>query len=279
MEKIIRDKTFDEERALYNLTNARVENCTFAGPADGESALKEAVNVVVENCRFSLRYPFWHTTGFTIKNSLLDEKTRAPIWYSRGGRVYGSTIQGVKCLRECSVVKFEHSNVTSPEFGWRCQNVDIYNCRMQGEYFLFETKTGHIRNLDMKGKYSFQYTEDLLVSDSILDTKDAFWHSKNCTIHNTVLKGEYLAWYSENLTLVNCHIIGTQPFCYCKGLRLIDCELNEADLAFEKSHVSATLTSPVISVKNPASGSIVLPALGEWIRNDPDSRGEVIVRA
>ena len=268
METIIRDKTFDEERALYNLTNARVENCTFAGPADGESALKEAVNVEVENCRFSLRYPFWHTTGFTIKNSLLDEKTRAPIWYSRGGRVYGSTIQGVKCLRECSVVKFEHSNVTSPEFGWRCQNVDIYNCCMQGEYFLFETKTGHIRNLDMKGKYSFQYTEDLLVSDSILDTKDAFWHSKNCTVHNTVLKGEYLAWYSENLTLINCHIVGTQPFCYCKNLTLVNCTMEETDLSFEYSSVNATIKGEVLSVKNPKSGRIEADGYGEVILAD-----------
>ena len=88
-----------------------------------------------------------------------------------------------------------------------------------------------------------------------------------------------MAWYCENVVFDHCVIIGTQPLCYCKNLTLIDCEMREADLAFEKSHVSATLTSPVISVKNPASGSIVLPALGEWIRNDPDSRGEVIVRA
>ena len=49
------NKTFDEERALYHLQNAEVAECTFAGPADGESALKEAREVIVRDCRFSLR--------------------------------------------------------------------------------------------------------------------------------------------------------------------------------------------------------------------------------
>lgn len=40
--EIIKDKTFDEERALYHTIGAEIENCTFAGPADGESVLKEA---------------------------------------------------------------------------------------------------------------------------------------------------------------------------------------------------------------------------------------------
>ena len=53
----IKDKQFDEERALYNLTHGEVTDCVFAGPADGESVLKEARDVKLTNCRFSLRYP------------------------------------------------------------------------------------------------------------------------------------------------------------------------------------------------------------------------------
>ena len=41
MRESINEKQFDEERALYHLQNADVVNCSFAGPADGESALKE----------------------------------------------------------------------------------------------------------------------------------------------------------------------------------------------------------------------------------------------
>lgn len=42
MRTVIESRQFDEERALYNLQNADVKNCVFAGPADGESVLKES---------------------------------------------------------------------------------------------------------------------------------------------------------------------------------------------------------------------------------------------
>jgi hypothetical protein len=66
MENRIISQQFDEERALYHLTDAVVEGCRFEGPADGESALKEARNITVKNCQFSLRYPLWHVEGFTL---------------------------------------------------------------------------------------------------------------------------------------------------------------------------------------------------------------------
>ena len=90
-----------------------------------------------------------------------------------------------------------------------------------------------------------------------------------------MVKGEYLAWYSENLTLENCKIAGTQPFCYCKGLKLINCEMLDADLCFEKSEVEATITTPVISIKNPLAGHIKVPAVGEMIMDDPQAKGIV----
>ena len=70
-------------------------------------------------------------------------------------------------------------------------------------------------------------------------------------MRDSVVKGEYLAWYCENVTFERCRIIGTQPLCYCKGLKLIDCEMEGADFAFERSEVQATVTTPVISIKNP----------------------------
>ncbi|MCM1278861.1 MAG: DUF3737 family protein, partial [Robinsoniella sp.] len=79
------------------------------------------------------------------------------------------------------------------------------------------------------------------------------------------------------LTLVNCKIIGTQPLCYCKNLKLIDCEMLDTDLAFEKSQVEATVTTSVISIKNPLSGRICVPEVGEIIMDDENSKGEVVI--
>ena len=43
--KIIENKVFDEERALYNSENLIVNNIKVQGERDGESALKESRNI------------------------------------------------------------------------------------------------------------------------------------------------------------------------------------------------------------------------------------------
>ncbi len=159
--KMIEDKKFDEERALYGSHGILVKNCSFDGPADGESAYKECSRIKAENCFFNLRYPFWH--------------------------------------------------------------------------------------------------------------------GENITVRNSTIKGEYLAWYSNGLTIINCKIIGTQPFCYCKNLKLIDCEMIETDLAFEKSQVDAAVVTKVDSIKNPLSGRITAPEVGELIMDDAGAKGEVVI--
>lgn len=39
------NQTFDQERALYGIDGITAENCSFDGPADGESAFKEGKNI------------------------------------------------------------------------------------------------------------------------------------------------------------------------------------------------------------------------------------------
>ncbi|MBO5199250.1 MAG: DUF3737 family protein [Lachnospiraceae bacterium] len=276
----IENRTFDEERALYNVKDTEVIGCTFAGPADGESVLKEVRNVIVTDCKFSLRYPLWHAKGFELIRSQMDDKTRAPIWYTDEGRIENCTIKGIKCLRECDRTKIVRSKIESPEFGWKCRGVSIEDSDIVSEYFLFESRDIVIDNLRLKGKYSFQYNKNLHIRDSVLDTKDAFWHGENITVENSIVKGEYLAWFSDGLTLINCHIIGTQPLCYCKNLKLINCTMEGTDLAFEYSDVEADVKGHILSVKNPRSGHIIADSVGEIVREDSimDALGEIRIR-
>lgn len=268
MGKQIENQTFDEERALYHLEDAEVINCTFAGPADGESALKEARNVTVDGCSFSLRYPLWHTHKFRLRGCSMDVLTRAPLWYSTQGSLEDCRIDGIKCLRECEDISMKHCTVNSPEFGWRSRRLRFTDCEMESEYFLFEARDVTIDKMKMKGKYSFQYIENMQIDHSMLDTKDAFWHSRNVTVANSTIRGEYLGWYSEGLTLINCHIAGTQPLCYCTGLKLIGCTMEGTDLAFEYSEVDADVRGEILSVKNPKSGRIAADKIGEIILED-----------
>ncbi len=271
-------KTYDEERALYGEKDIVVKECKFDGSADGESALKEGKGVAAENCFFNLRYPFWHDDGLKITESEMTENCRAALWYSRDIEITDTKLYGIKALRECENVTMKGCNIISPEFGWSVSGIKMEDCTIESEYFMMRSEHLAYKNVRMKGKYSFQYITDSVFEDCVFHTKDAFWHAKNITIRNSTVKGEYLAWYSENVTFENCRIIGTQPLCYCKNLKLINCEMIDTDLSFERSHVNAVITSPVVSIKNPLSGHICVPSVGEIIMDIPDAKGEIITK-
>lgn len=275
--ELIENKRFDEERALYGSHGVTLRNSTFDGPADGESAFKESSDIQVESCFLNLRYPFWHDHGLVIRDSEMTEKCRAALWYSDHVEITGTKLHGIKALRECANVTIRDCSIISPEFGWSVRGITMEDSKAESEYFMMRSQDIVFRNVEFKGKYSFQYIKNALFENCVFDTKDAFWHGENVTVRNSTIKGEYLAWYSDGLTLDHCKIIGTQPLCYCKNLRLMDCEMVDTDLAFEKSQVEATLTAPIVSIKNPASGSITVPQVGEIIRDDPESKGEILL--
>ena len=268
---------FDEERAFYGKEGLLVTKCSFDGPADGESAFKECADIAVKSCFFNLRYPFWHDRGLSISSCEMTELCRAALWYSNDIEIVDSTLGGIKALRECAGVKMERCTVRSMEFGWFTRGIKAKECSISGEYAMMGSLDLHFERVRLEGKYSFQYIENATFESCELYTKDAFWHAKNVTVKNSVVKGEYLGWYCENVTFENCTLIGTQPLCYCKGLRLINCRMEEADLAFEKSEVEASVCSSVISVKNPRSGRILLKGLDELILDDPAAKGEVVI--
>lgn len=273
---LLENRTFDEERALYGSRGVTVRRCAFDGPADGESAFKECADIAAENCFFNLRYPFWHVHGLKLSDSEMTQLCRAAIWYSDHIEICGAKLHGIKALRECSEVTIRNCDILSPEFGWSTRGIRMEDSAAVSEYFMMRSENLVFRDVHLTGKYSFQYIKNAVFDHCVFDTKDAFWHGEQVTVRNSTIKGEYLAWYSDGLTLENCRIIGTQPLCYCKNLRLIRCEMIDTDLAFEKSQVDATITTPVDSIKNPSAGRILVPAVGEIIRDDGDAKGEVI---
>lgn len=274
--EIIENQTFDMERALYASRGVELKNCAFDGEADGESALKESRDIRVSHCFFNLRYPFWHDSGLTIADSEMTQLCRAALWYSTDIEITDTRLHGIKALRECSRVKMRGCDIISPEFGWSVQDIEMKDSAVESEYFMMRSEHLKFTGVRLKGKYSFQYIQDSVFEDCIFDTKDAFWHAKNVVVRNSIVRGEYLAWYCENVTFENCKITGTQPLCYCKNLKLVNCEMTDTDLSFEKSEVEAVITTPVISIKNPLSGRIRVPSVGEIIRDDSASAAEII---
>ena len=274
---IIENKTFDNERAVYGSHDIVLKNCAFDGPADGESALKECSDIDAQNIFFNLRYPCWHVHGLNISSSEMTDKCRAALWYSDHIRIQNSKLHGIKALRECRNVEITGSDIISPEFGWSVTNIRMEKSKAQSEYFMMRSEHIEFKEVEFSGKYSFQYIKDAVFDNCRFDTKDAFWHAEHVLVRDSLVKGEYLAWYSKNVTFENCTIIGTQPLCYCENLRLINCRMLETDLSFEKSEVEADITTEVLSIKNPSSGIIRVPAVKEIIRDDPKAKARIEV--
>lgn len=276
----VKNQTFDKERALYNINNAEVINCTFAGPADGESALKECSEFNVEGCTFCLRYPLWHAKNYGVKNSSMDVNARAAVWYSENGVFENCTLGGIKIFRECVNTVVKNCHISSFEAGWHCDGLELYGCEVLSEYFLLNSRNVIIKDTRLDGKYPMQYLENATIENCEITSKDCLWHAKNVTVKNSVFRGEYLAWYSENLTLIDCLIDGTQPLCYCKGLKLINCRTKDCDLAFELSEIEADIVGEVLSIRSPLSGTIVCDGVGEIVNDVTgyDCKGKIIIR-
>ncbi len=276
MKKIIKNEVLDGERALYGSDGIEVDTCRFDGPADGESALKESRNIEVRDSFFNLRYPFWHVDKLKISGSEMTENCRAALWYTNNAVIMNTKLHGTKALRECSNIRIENSDIISQEFGWSVRGIIMKDTGAVSEYFMMRSERLEFDNVTLDGKYSFQYIADSVFENCSFNTKDAFWHAKNVVIKNSEIKGEFLAWYSENLTIENCTIVGTQPFCYCRNLKLINCRMIDADLAFEKSEVEATIISDVVSIKNPKSGTINVCNVKEIIMDDAAAAGKIV---
>jgi len=250
MDKIVENKKYGEERALYGIKDVTVKNCIFDGEEDGESALKECRSITVENCSFHLRYPIWHAVGVKVYSSLFTDTARAPLWYSTDGYFRDCRIYPVKFLRQCENIIFHSCEIHSDELGWKSKNIEINDSEIEGSYLFLDSEKVLLDRVKMKGKYSFQYMKSVRIRDSILDTKDAFWHSENVVVENCTLKGEYLGWFSRGLTLVNCTMEG-------------------CDLSFEYSSVRADVKGRIDSVKNVKDGEIIADSIGEIINEDP----------
>ena len=251
----IQDKYFEGERPLYESRDIELHNVTIG---EGESGLKESRGVEAFDCRFEGMYVIWECEDVVCQNCYFAASDRAPLWYVRNIRIEDCKLDAPKAFREIDGLIVERTKLSDgTEAFWFCRKGKIADLQIEnGHYPFFFARQLQITNLQLRSKYAFQYTRDIEIHNAVLDTKDAFWESENVTVYDSDLRGEYLGWYAKNLRLVRCRISGTQPLCYCENLILEDCTFApDADLAFEKSSVQATVIGKVTSIKNPLPGS------------------------
>lgn len=260
---------FTGERALFKERDLKISGCLFD---DGESPLKESNNIDVTNTVFGWRYPLWYAKHVRVTSSTFLDGVRAGLWYSRDVEIKDTVYAGPKGIRKCKGVRLE--NVQFPngeETLWWNEDVELENVTITGDYLLQGSKNIHIKNLNLTGKYSFDGCSNVVVEDSRLITKDAFWNSENVVVRNCFIVSEYLAWNAKNITFENCIIQSLQGLCYVDGLTMRKCTMIDCDLAFEYcTDIDAEIVSSIVSIKNPISGTITAPEIGEIIFDDED---------
>ena len=255
--QIIRNQEFGGERPLYASHDLRLENVTIHV---GESSIKESSNIEAENCRFEGKYVIWECADTECRNCYFAPSDRAPMWYCRNLKLFDCLIDAPKVFREIDRPTLERIKMTDgAEAFWYCRSGEISDLQIeQGTYAFMHTDKLQSTNLQLQGKYTFQYARNIEIHNAVLDTKDAFWNSENVTVYDAEIQSEYLGWYSKNLRLVRCRIAGTQPLCYAENLVLEDCSFApDADRAFEKSSVKATIIGDITSIVDPLPGSLI----------------------
>lgn len=259
---------FTGERALFAEEDAQISQSIFE---DGESPLKESRHIDISDTIFRWKYPLWYSNQIKANNITLLDTARAGIWYTNHITIKNSTIQAPKTFRKSSHILLEQVTFNQAEETlWNCSDINLKDVQITGDYVGLNSRNIKAKNLSLVGNYSFDGAKNIEISNSRIISKDAFWNAENVVVKNSTIVGQYLAWNAKYITFINCTIESNQGLCYVENLKLENCRLLHTDLAFEYSTVEADITSSIESIKNPISGYIKAPKIGEIIFDDSE---------
>ncbi|CAJ2234810.1 DUF3737 family protein [Companilactobacillus paralimentarius] len=269
MKKQINEGYFDGERPLFKEHDAQITDTTFG---EGESPLKEARNIDLNDVVFKWKYPLWYDKHIKVNDSIFETMSRSGIWYTDDIEINNSALQAPKLFRRASNIKLNNVHFAdAEETMWTCKDIKMKDVEVNGNYFGKDSENIYAENLNVVGNYVFDGAKNVEIHNSSFVSKDAFWNCDNVTIYDSKISGEYLAWNTKNITLINCTIESDQGLCYIDGLKMVNCKLLRTDLAFEYcSNIDAEITTDVMSIKNPISGSIQVKSVDEIIFDDPE---------
>lgn len=261
--KILKEGFYSGERALYHSRELEIYDSIFA---DGESPLKESANISLFGCIFKWKYPLWYCKDIYAEGVTLLETARSGIWYTHNIEMKGCTIEAPKTFRRASGITLSDCAIPkAQETLWSCKDVRLSSVSVVGDYFGMNSENVYADGLTVNGNYAFDGARNVEVKNSRLISKDAFWNCENVTVRDSLIIGEYLGWNSKNVRFINCTVESNQGMCYMDGLVMENCKIINTDLAFEFSSASVESATSIISVKNPISGSIKAPSIGEVI--------------
>lgn len=269
MKSKINEAYFDGERPLFKEHDEELDDTTFG---KGESPLKETHDLDLKDVVFKWKYPLWYAKNINVDDSIFETMSRSGIWYTDNITITNSALQAPKLFRRANNINLENVHFAdAEETMWTCKDIKMKNVQVNGDYFGKDSENIYAENLNVIGNYVFDGAKNIEIHNSTFVSKDAFWNCDNVTIYDSKISGEYLSWNTKNITFVNCTIESDQGLCYMDNLKMINCKVLRTDLAFEYcSNIDAEITTNVMSIKNPISGTIKVKSVDNVIFDDPE---------
>lgn len=170
-------------------------------------------------------------------------------------------------LRDCKI--------DAQEFLKNSRDITVVSSFCNGNAPFLNNVKLFMHKAELRGRNALNGSKDVTIENSKIDSVDGFSGCENVTVINSVIVCERVFWGAKNVTLRNCTVIGEEPFCNCKNVRLYDCIVKGRG-AFNNSYVRATLRAPIDSIVNPRRGTIVVPSVGEIVR-DEKSKAKIML--
>ena len=278
--KTYKQGLFVGERALYDTHDAFIEDSTFM---DGESPLKESSNLKLHRCIFKWKYPLWYCENVDVCDTTFLDTARSGIWYTKNIKMTNCHISAPKTFRRAEGITLINCNLPNAEETlWNCKNIKLKKISATGDYFGLNCENVEIDDFNLIGNYAFDGGKNIVIRNAKMDSKDSFWNCENVEVYDSIIVGEYLGWNSKNITFVNCTIDSLQGMCYMKNIKMVNCKLLNTNLCFEFCEdVDADINSSIDSVKNPYNGVIKAEKIDELIM-DPKyinpSKTKIIIK-
>lgn len=201
------DSTFDDgESPLKECSDLKVEHSIFKWKypmwyseniecycttllETARSGIWYTKNIKMVNCHISAPKTFRRSEGITLINCALPN--------------------ALETLWNCKDVKLEDVNATGDYFCLNVIGADINHFNLIGNYAFDGGKNIIIRNAKLDSKDSFWNCENVEVYDSIIVGEYLGWNSKNVKFVNCTIDSHQGMCYMKNIKMENCKLLNT----------------------------------------------------------------------
>jgi hypothetical protein len=179
--------SFKWKYPLWYCNKVRVENTVLEPTA--RSGIWYTDDISMSSCKINAPKNFRRSSNVRLCDCDM-ENAHETMWYCKG-------------------VSVKNAHIVGDYFGLSCEDFYGENIRLDGNYFLDGAKRAVIKNSILNSKDSFWNCEDVEVYDSVIIGEYIAWNSKNIKLVNCKIESNQGFCYIDGLVMENCVLENT----------------------------------------------------------------------